>query len=73
MDLFYLQLLIFCLDGQEFVASLHYDLLCLLFIILLHLIFSSLRARSLFIPYAHVSIKSVDCILLSSFELKQSY
>ena len=26
--------------------------------------------RSLFVPYAYVSIKSTDCILLSSFELK---
>ena len=26
--------------------------------------------RSLLVPYAYVSIKSVDCILLSSFELK---
>ena len=26
--------------------------------------------RSLFVPYAYVSIKSIDCILLSSFELK---
>ena len=40
------------------------------FIILLHLISSSLHTRSLFVPYAYVSIESIDCILLSSFELK---
>ena len=40
------------------------------FIILLHLISSCSLARSLLVPYADVSIKSIDCILLSSFELK---
>ena len=38
--------------------------------ILLHLIYSFLHTTSLFIPYAHVSTKSTDCILLSSLELK---
>ena len=40
------------------------------FIILLRLIFSFLHIRSLFAPYVYVSIKSVDCIVLSAFELK---
>ena len=40
------------------------------FIILLHLISSFLLTRSLLVPYAYVSMESVDCILLSSFELK---
>ena len=39
------------------------------FIILFNLIFSFLNARSSFIPYASVSIESVDCILLSSLTL----
>ena len=39
-------------------------------IILLHLISSLLHTRSLFTPYAYVSTKSIDCILLSSLELK---
>ena len=34
------------------------------------LIPSFLHTKSLFIPDAHVAIKSIDCILLSSFELK---
>ena len=40
------------------------------FVILLHLIFSSLYTRSLLVPYGYVSIESIDLILLSSFELK---
>ena len=40
------------------------------FIILLHLISSFSFTRSLLVPYAYVSIESIDCILLSSFELK---
>ena len=40
------------------------------FIILLHLISSFSTTRTLLVTYAHVSIKSIDCILLSSFELK---
>ena len=40
------------------------------FIILIHLISSFLHNRFLFVPCAYVSIESVDCILLSSFELK---
>ena len=37
---------------------------------LLHLITSFSLTRSLLVPYAYVSIKSIDCILLLSFELK---
>ena len=40
------------------------------FIIFLHLISSFSLTRSLFVPYAYVSIESIDCILLSSSELK---
>ena len=36
----------------------------------MRLIFSFFRIRSLLIPRAYVSIQSIDCILLSSFELK---
>ena len=36
----------------------------------MRLIFSFLCIRSLLIPCAYVSIKSIDYILLSSFELK---
>ena len=77
-----LQLLIFCMNDQEFVANLNYVLLCVLysimkvnhflyrFIILVRLISSFLLTRSLVIPYTYVSIESIDCILLSPFELK---
>ena len=40
------------------------------FIILLHLISSFSLTRTLLVPYAYVSIKSIEWILLSSFELK---
>ena len=40
------------------------------FISLLHLISSYSLTRSLLVPYAYVSIETIDCILLSSFELK---
>ena len=46
-----LQLLIFDMDCQEFLANLDYVLFML-------------------IPYAYVSIESIDCILLSSFDLR---
>ena len=36
----------------------------------MRLIFSFLRIRSLLIPCEYVSIKSIDWVLLSSFELK---
>ena len=85
MNLFFqiqsLQRLIFCID-QEFVANWDYVLLFFFcniikvnhssyrFIILLHLISSFSLTRSLLGPYAYVSVESIDCILLSSFELK---
>ena len=62
-------------------AILDYILLCLLLkfnqsqtflyylFILLRLIFSFVYIRSLLVSYAYVSIESVDCILLLSFEL----
>ena len=77
-----LQLLIFCMAEQEFVANL--DLIMLFyvffcnsikvnnffvsFIILLHLtsLFSLTRSCSF---HMHVFTESIDCILLSSFEL----
>ena len=40
------------------------------FIILFRLISSFLQTRSLLVSCAYVSIESIDCILLSSFELK---
>ena len=40
------------------------------FIILLYLIYSLSLTKSLLVLYAYVSIKSIDWILLSSFELK---
>ena len=62
-----LQLLISCMDDQEFIASLDYVLLS--FLLLLHLILLSLT-KSLLVPDAYVSIESTDCILLSSFEIR---
>ena len=71
-----------CMDDQEIVANLDYVLLCFLlqhhqnesflyhFIILLYLITSFSLTSSLLSPYAYVSIESIDCILLSIFELK---
>ena len=41
------------------------------FITLLRLFFSFLHTRSLLVLYAYVSTKSIDFILLSSFELKE--
>ena len=40
------------------------------FIISLQLIFSISLTRSFLVPYAYISIESIDCILLLSFELK---
>ena len=71
-----LQLLIFFMDDQEFVAYLNYVLSFLLnhclfrFIILLHLISSFSISRSLLVLNVYVSIESAECILLSSFDLK---
>ena len=42
----------------------------IVFIILSCLIFSFLHIGSLLFPYAYVSVKLIDCILLSSFELE---
>ena len=39
-------------------------------IILLHLVSSLLLTKPSLVPYAYTSIESIDCILLSSFELK---
>ena len=78
----YLQLLIFYIDGQNVLANLGYVLLVFFcniikvkkilycFIIFLHLISSFLHTKYLLVPYAHASIKSIICILLSSFEIK---
>ena len=70
------------MDNSRFVANLYYVLLCFFlnivkvnhflyrFIILLHLISSFPLSKSLLVPYAYVSIESIDCIRLSSSELK---
>ena len=77
-----LQLLIFCVNDQEFVSNLDYVFLCFFcnfikandflycFIILLNLISSVSPTKFFLVPYAYVSVESIDCILLSSFELK---
>ena len=82
MGVFLLFFFILCTDDQEFVTNLDYVLLCFLlqrlqselflcrFIILLHLISYFSLTRSYLVPYAYASIKSTDCIVLSSFELK---
>ena len=67
---------------QEFVAILNYVLLYFSFVIsselivfssilfiLSHLISCFLRIRSLLVPYAKVLTKSIECILLTSFEI----
>ena len=76
-----LQLLIFCMDDQEFVANFDYVFFffCNIikvnhffyrFIILLYLISFLSPTRSFLVTHAYVSIKSFDCILLSLFDLK---
>ena len=40
------------------------------FIVLLHLISPFLHTRSFLVPYAYVSIESIDCTLLLSFKVK---
>ena len=61
MNLFFqiqnLQLLILYMDGLYYIATFN-------------LFFFFLLTRSLLITYAYVSIGSIDCTLLSSFELK---
>ena len=64
-----LQLLIFCMDNQEFVTNLAYVFFYVFFttfnqflyyfIILLHIISSFSLTRSLIVPYAYVSNKSL--------------
>ena len=74
------ELLIISMDHQEFVVNLDYVLLFFFFynviesnhflyhfIILLHLISSFSFTRSMFVPYAYVSIESIGCITLSPF------
>ena len=69
------------MDSQELLANLDYVLLCFYkiikvnrflyrFIMVLHLISSFSLTRSLLVPYAFVSIGSIYCIILSSFELE---
>ena len=87
MNLFFqiqsLQILIVCMDHQEYVANLDLFFDCFFFyniikanhflyrfIIFLRLIFSLSLTKSLLVPYAYVSIDSIHWILLSSFELK---
>ena len=88
MNLFFqiqsFQLLIFPMNDLEFVTNLNFVLLCFLskhhqswlflhcFIISLYLISSFSLTTSLIFPYAYISIESIDCILLWSFELKAS-
>ena len=82
MNLFFqiqsLQSLIFCMDDKEFelfLLSFPYNVIKVdhflyRFIILLHHISLLSLTKFLLVPYAYVSIESIDCILLSSFELK---
>ena len=67
------ELLIFNMDDQEFLAILDYVLLCLLLqynlcwtFLYCHIILACL----IFSFFGYVFIKSINCILLSSFELK---
>ena len=82
MNLFFqiqnLKLLVFCMDNLKFAANLIYVSSCnnsklnhfvCCFIILLHLVFSSLHIKYLLVPYTYISIESIDCIILSSLEL----
>ena len=85
MNLFFqiqsLQLLVFCMDDQEFVTNLDYFFYVFFcniikvnhfsyrFTTLLHLVSSFPLTRSLLVPYAYASIESNDCFHLSSFEL----
>ena len=70
------------LFSRSLIPNLDYDLLCLClqnnesskslygFIIMLRLISYFLHTSSLLVSYAYISIKSIDCIFLSSFELE---
>ena len=77
-----LQLLIVCMDDHEFVANMNCICLCFssniikvshflhCFVLLLHLVsFFFFYISNLYVPYAYVSIKSMDCILLLSLTL----
>ena len=72
-----LHLLIFYMDDQEFLANLDYPLYGLsfmfsfvtlsklfIFIIFLLLISYFSPTKTVLVPYAYVSIESIDCILL---------
>ena len=71
------------MNDQEILANLDYVLLCFLlqhhqsysllhvFMILLHLISSLSLTKFLLVPYAYVSIESIDFILLFSLALKE--
>ena len=58
-----------CCFMFSFVISSNLIIIC---IILFYYYIQSLffLTRSLFLPYAYIYIESIDCILLSSFELK---
>ena len=62
-----IRIMFFCFFFYNIIEVNHF-LYC--FLILLHLISSFSLTRSLLASYAYVSIKSIDSILLSSFELK---
>ena len=82
MNLFFLikslQLLLFYMDDKEFLPNSDYvplffsfitsSKLIIFFIVTFNLFLS--LTKSLLAPYTYVSIESVDCILLSLFELK---
>ena len=77
-----LQLLIFYTDSKEFWAIRivffyvsFYNIIKVIhflyhFIIMLHFISSLSLPKSFLVPYAYFSVELIDCILLSSFELK---
>ena len=77
-----LQLLIFYTDNKElwairiiFFYVSFYNIIKVIhflyrFIIMLHLISSLSLTKSFLVPYAYFSVELIDCILLSSFELK---
>ena len=59
---------LFCFIFIGIIMKIDQCLYC--FTILSYLTFSFLPIRSLFVPYVYVSIESIDCIVLLSFELK---
>ena len=77
-----LQLLIFCMHEPEFMANLDYVLFLfsvvtsselIIFVLFYYIVTFNLlcsHTKSLLVPNAYVSIEPIDCILLSSFELK---